>query len=124
MLTCQRCYCRGHMTEHCDESNAHWVRPVTLEELIPAPVRDMWGITTQTRFKSSRARDEASIHELNPINEITIPSDYGELLRFVEQHGIKVEKSTKPSTDACNKAIMSWAARKGMRVAVQFNKIT
>lgn len=112
------------MTEHCDESMTHWVRPATLEELIPAPVRDMWGITTQTRIQSSRARDEHTIHELNVINEIVIPSDYKELRQFIEQHDIKVDNKTKPSADACNKAIMSWAARKGLRVAIQFTKMT
>lgn len=104
------------MTEHCDEHTAHWVRPVTLEELIPVTVREMWGITTQTRVSSSRPRNEQTIHELNVINEVTIPSDYKELQRFIEQNGIKVEKVTKPSVDSCNKAIVSWAARKGLRV--------
>lgn len=46
-LWCSQCSCYGHLPSGCDRIT-HVQRPATLEELIPADVRERWGITTQT----------------------------------------------------------------------------
>ena len=44
---CSQCSCYGHQPVDCDEARHVW-RPRTLEELIPADVRERWGIDTET----------------------------------------------------------------------------
>jgi len=46
-LWCSQCSCYGHLPAECDAVKHVW-RPRTLEELIPADVRERWGITTET----------------------------------------------------------------------------
>ena len=44
---CSQCGCHGHRPAECDEARHVW-RPRSLEELIPADVRDRWDIDTDT----------------------------------------------------------------------------
>ena len=46
-LWCSQCSCYGHLPSDCDEAKHVW-RPRTLEELIPADVRERWDIDTTT----------------------------------------------------------------------------
>lgn len=46
-LWCSQCSCYGHGPSECDEAKHVW-RPRTLEELIPADVRERWDIDTET----------------------------------------------------------------------------
>lgn len=46
-IWCSQCGCYGHAPVECDEAKHVW-RPHTLEELIPADVRERWDIDTTT----------------------------------------------------------------------------
>lgn len=46
-LWCSQCSCYGHLPATCDKATHVW-RPTTLEELIPADVRERWALTTVT----------------------------------------------------------------------------
>jgi len=48
-LWCSQCSCYGHRPIECDEARHVW-RPRTLEELIPADVRERWDIDTTTQI--------------------------------------------------------------------------
>jgi len=46
---CSQCSCHGHRSVECDKVKHVW-RPRYLEELIPADVRERWGIKTETQI--------------------------------------------------------------------------
>ena len=46
-LWCSQCSCHGHRSIECTKVKHVW-RPRYLEELIPADVRERWGIETET----------------------------------------------------------------------------
>jgi hypothetical protein len=108
----------------CTESWAHWERPSTLEELIPADLRLRYGITTATPTSFATPRGESSLDELSAKNTLVVPEDYNELLKFVELHKIKVDKVTKPKSDECFKAIKAWAVSRGCRVVTRNDILT
>ena len=113
---CRQCHHRGHTSPACTEAWAHWERPTTLEELIPADVRIRYGIISHTPTSFVEPRGEATHKELSDRNTIVVPDDYNELLKFVDTYKIKVEKITKPSADICFKAIKAWGVTRGCRV--------
>jgi hypothetical protein len=54
--------------------------------------------------------------ELPDINTIVVPDKFDGLSKFVESHGIKVEKVTKPSYKALLKAVKKWGVANGYRI--------
>ena len=60
--------------------------------------------------------DERDPTELSDINTIVVPDGFKELSEFVESHGIKVEKVTKPGRKALMKAVKKWGVANGYRI--------
>jgi len=114
---CRRCNTRGHMTRHCKESWPQWERPTTLEELIPPDIRIRYGITTHTPIVYDTNRgDPGTERELERINEICIPSDYNELIKFTKKYNMNVETVTKPPKENLVAAIKTWGLSHGYRI--------
>jgi len=111
---CRRCHHRGHLSVDCTASHPQWERPTTLEELIPLDIRLQYKIATHTPIQYSSSERELS--ELPDINTIAVPDEFDGLSKFVESHGIKVEKVTKPSKKALLKAIKKWGVAHGYRI--------
>lgn len=118
-ILCRRCHHRGHFTADCEEPWPHWEQPTSMEELIPAYLRQRWNITTHTPIESILPRGEGAEQQLHSINEVVVPKDYKELLEFLEKNNIKVETVTKPPRSNCIKAIKTWGVERGLRVVLQ-----
>lgn len=103
------------MAEQCSESNIE--HPSCLEDLIPANIRNRWGINTVTPFTLNK--EHQAEHKIAPINTVQIPDDYTDIKEFIKEHKIDVEKKTKESTANCRKAIIDWAKARGYRVIMQ-----
>ena len=114
---CRRCNTRGHMTRYCKENWPQWERPTTLEELIPPDIKMRYGITTHTQiiFPTKRG-DPGTDREMDRINEIYIPTNYNELMKFKELHGITVETVTKYKEENVIAAIKKWGVSHGYRI--------
>ena len=119
-ILCRRCHHRGHFTSDCEESWSHWERPTSLEELIPADVKQRLNIITHTiiDFPTQRGA-EGTEQELHSMNEVVVPKNYAELLEFLEKNNIKVETVTKPPRSNCIKAVKAWGVERGFRVVLQ-----
>ena len=115
---CKRCHTRGHLTRHCKAQWSNWERPTCLEELISPDIRMRYGIDSQTPIKYKIKRgDPGTETELGDSNEITISSDYTELLKFAKKHNINVDESdTKPSAKHLIVAITKWGVARGYRI--------
>jgi len=119
-ILCRRCHHRGHFTSDCEESWSHWERPTSLEELIPADVKQRLNITTHTSIDFQAPRGaEGTEQELHSMNEVVVPKNYAELLEFLEKNNIKVETVTKPPRSNCIKAVKAWGVERGFRVVLQ-----
>jgi hypothetical protein len=124
---CRRCHHRGHLTRHCpDKRWPQWERPATYEELIPVDVKIRLGIHTHTPLPFSSERgDLGTEQELNNVNEITIPTDYTDLLKFMNKNSeIKQhlpppkdgKSNTKPAEESLIAAIKKWGVLHGYRI--------
>lgn len=111
---CRRCHQRGHLSVDCTAPHPQWERPLTLEELIPIDIRLRLKINTQTAINYESP--ERDYDELSDINTIVVPVKYEELCEFVDSHGIKVEKVTKPGLKALMKAVKKWGIANGYRI--------
>ena len=119
---CSQCSCYGHLPAECDEA-AHVWRPRTLEELIPADVRERWGITTQTRIiwpKELTLEDaereiantntiEIRYHETGAPRSELLDSRLREAMR-------KLKVQTVHKTDGNLLLLRRWAVRQGKKV--------
>jgi hypothetical protein len=110
---CRRCFQRGHLSVDCTAPHPQWERPKTLEELIPIDIRLRYKINTHTLIQYGGDRE---LSELPDINTIIVPDSFKELSEFVEQHGIRVEKVTKPGRKALLKAVKAWGVSHGYRI--------
>lgn len=124
-VMCRRCNHIGHLTSSCSEKSALWERPTTLEECIPAHIRQKLNIQTHTLIDYAEPHSE---REINDMNTIVIPDPfvkggYEELKTFLDRHKIPVEKKTKESREKCLEAAMNWGAQRGLRI-VKVNEIT
>jgi hypothetical protein len=77
-------------------------------------IRMRYKIATHTPITYQSAEREVS--ELSDINSIMVPDGFKELSEFVESHGIKVEKVTKPSRKTLLKAVKKWGVAHGYRI--------
>lgn len=120
-LLCRRCHHRGHLTSMCKGDLPHWERPTTLEELIPADIRQRLNIRTHTHLEFTAPRGSVNTYdELGAINEIIIPDNYSALKEFMDTHKIKVlEKVTKEKMENRIKAVIEWAAARGLRITMK-----
>lgn len=68
---CSQCSCYGHRPSECTEV-IHTIRPRTLEELIPADVREQWGIKTETLIVYEKPTIDVADREIDEFNIIEV----------------------------------------------------
>ena len=112
-LRCRRCHCRGHTAADCGESWAHWERPTTLEELIPADVRLRWDITTTTELVFKAPRGAEGTDREHKI-EIEVSRQDKQMRAFMRENDIP----TTHDAESNLQRIRDWATRKGLRLRV------
>ena len=110
-LRCRRCHCRGHTAAECGESWAHWERPTTLEELIPADIRQQWNITSRTELQFDVPRG-AEGTECERKVELEIPRQDKPMREFMKKNDIP----TTHDTESNLQRIREWTLRNGFRI--------
>ena len=105
------------MTRHCTEEFPEWERPTTLEELIPPDVKLRYGITSQTVMTFALDRGvNGTEREMDRINEVVMPTEYNDLIKFTKKHNMNVETVTKPPKENLVAAIKNWGVQHGYRI--------
>jgi hypothetical protein len=113
ILRCRRCHCRGHTAKDCGESWAHWERPISLEELIPADVRQQWNITTTTQLTFPSVRG-AEGTECERKIEIEVSRQDKPMRAFMRDNDIPTTHDTE--SNLCR--IREWSMRNGFRLRI------
>jgi hypothetical protein len=110
----------------CPEDWSHWERPTCMEELIPLHVKLQYNITSRTplTFEIPRllVQQMENSKETHPINHVSIPKEYKEIIAMTKRYGIKVPGGTKPAEATAVAAIKEWAAKTG-RIIVPFKPV-
>lgn len=142
-ILCQQCHAYGHFTNQCPEDWSHWTRPTSLEELIPAFLRDQYSITTSTPFVPKERRGKGTVDEQlarrarEKVEVLIIPNyldtgidkenhtGYDRLGLFMKTHGIDLEtwypkttKKTKEDGWEREQAVKAWCIAKGYAIRV------
>ena len=104
-LVCRRCCGSGHSTSQCDYQPE--LHPTCLEELIPADLRERYGITTHTEY----IRPENPI-EAHPIRCIEIVNDDKWIRAFMRQHHLQTARKREENLTR----IMEWSAGCGLNI--------
>ncbi len=112
-LYCRRCHTNGHTATHCGEQWAHWERPTTLEELIPADIRYKWQINSSTNLTFAKKRG-AEGTDIELAQEIAIPDDDKKIRAFMIERNIK----TTHQKDGNLQRIREWAIQRGCRFRI------
>jgi len=117
-LWCSQCSCRGHLPATCDKVTHVW-RPATLEELIPADVRERWGIVTSTPIIYKNPKDlsledmEREIADSNTIEVVYREGKQDGRIREVMK-GLKIP--TVHGKDGNIQKLRLWAVSNGKKV--------
>jgi len=142
-ILCQQCHTYGHFTNQCTEPWPHWTRPTSLEDLIPAYLRDQFNITTSTPFVPKERRGEGTedqqltrrVKEKIPMffvaNYLDTAVDkdghtgYDRLGLFMKTHGIDLEKwyprhtkKTKEDGWEREQAVKAWCLARGYALRI------
>ena len=111
---CSQCGCNGHRPSECTHEMM-WTRPGTLEELIPADVRERWRINTQTRIEWNPPTIEDAQCEIADINTIEIR--YRDKLDAKIREFMKANKiHTTHKMDDNIRVLFKWATSKGKKI--------
>ncbi len=110
-LRCRLCHCRGHTAKECGESCNHWERPTTLEELIPADVRQQWNITSSTEMHFELPRGTEGTQSERKV-EVAVPRLDKPMREFMNDNNIK----TTHDTESNLQRIRDWAWKLGFRI--------
>jgi hypothetical protein len=88
-----------------------------MEELIPLHIKLKYNNTTKTplTFPIPRllVQQMDNSKEVHPINHVSIPKEYKEIIAMTKRYGIKVPGGTKPAEATAVAAIKEWAAKTG-----------
>ena len=126
-LWCSQCSCYGHLPADCDVAKHVW-RPRTLEELIPADVRERWNITTETpiMWPTSLSLEDTE-REIADTNVIEVRYKDGRE-NGRQQAIIKVMKALKIPTvhkiEGNIQKLRTWAVANGKKVRLVQEKPT
>lgn len=105
-MTCRKCCNTGHVESECVVDDLfHWKRPLTLEELIPADVRERWNITTSTPidWSNSKRDEDAKKRELHECNIIRISDTFEDLVQLTKV--LKIDHKGKSRADKLAKIL-------------------
>jgi len=117
---CSQCGCNGHRPSECGQE-IMWTRPGTLEELIPADVRERWRIATNTRIDWSIPTIDDAQREIADINAIEI--HYRDKLDAKIREFMKSNKiHTTHKMDDNLRVLFSWAVSKGKKIRLIHDK--
>ena len=114
---CSQCGGCGHLATAC-RIVTHVRRPRTLEELIPADVRERWGITTQTPIIWSRPSVDRMEREVSDEHEIQIRhqgNNRDAKIREVMRH-YKIPTVHKMEHNVAR--LRSWAVSQGKKIRI------
>jgi hypothetical protein len=115
-LWCSQCSCYGHLADTCDVARHVW-RPATLEELIPADVRERWGIRTRTPIIYERTLSlEDAEREIAESNTLEIRYREGKQDNRIREvmRGLKIP--TVHKMDGNILKLRTWAISQGKKV--------
>jgi hypothetical protein len=112
---CSQCGCYGHRPSECDEVT-HVTRPKTLEELIPADVRERWEITTETPIVWSWPTLEDAEREIADINTIEVRYRDGKMDSKIREVMRTHKISTVHKMDGNIQKLRTWAVSQGKKV--------
>ena len=112
-LLCRRCHCKGHTTAECGASWANWERPTSLEELIPADVRERWNIQTSTELMFETERGAPGTDRERKI-EVEVSSNDKQLRQFMKENAIDTTSAREENL----KRIRDWATQHGFRLRI------
>jgi hypothetical protein len=119
-MWCSQCSCYGHRPAECEEAKHVW-RPRTLEELIPADVRERWGIDTETpiiwnspTYRPVSIEDaEREVAETNTIEVRYRDGKQDSRIREVMRH---YKIPTVHKMDGNIQKLRAWAVSQGKKV--------
>ncbi len=117
---CSQCGCYGHRSIDCS-TDITWIRPSTLEELIPEDVRIRWNITTSTRIVwPNKLSLEDSEREISDVHSIHIAYDDRKIRDFMKAN--KIHTTHKKQ---CNlQELREWAVRQGKKIVLENSSYT
>lgn len=114
-LWCSQCGCHGHRPAECEEI-VHVTRPRTLEELIPADLRERYEISTDTPIVwhwPTLEQAEAEIADTNTIEVRYRDGKRDAKIREVMRH---YKVPTVHKMDGNIQKLRSWAVSQGKKV--------
>ena len=142
-ILCQQCHTYGHFANQCGEPWPHWTRPISLEDLIPAYLRDQFNITTSTPFVpkerrregtddqqlARRAKEKLPMFFVANYLDTAVDKDghtgYDRLGLFMKTHTIDLEKwyprhtkKTKEDGWEREQAVKAWCLAKGYALRI------
>jgi hypothetical protein len=98
-----------------------WTRPASLEELIPADVRQRWNIQSQTKIPWSPPTAEDAQREIADSNTIEIryrDKLDGKIREFMKLHKIH----TTHKMDDNIRVLFAWAVQQGKKIRIVQDK--
>lgn len=115
-MLCSQCGCYGHRPSECD-TVTHVQRPRTLEELIPADVRERWNITTSTNIVWNGYLTDDTVEREIPENyTIDIHYKVGKLDYAIREVMRNLKVSTVHKMDGNLQRLRLWAMENGKKV--------
>jgi len=113
---CSQCGCKGHRPSECGK-HIMWTRPATLEELIPADVRERWNINTSTNIGWKLPTNDDAQREIAELNTIEIR--YKDKLDGKIREFMKLNKiHTTHKMDDNIRVLFNWAITKGKKIRI------
>ncbi len=120
---CSQCGCYGHRPSECDDV-VHVTRPRTLEELIPADVRERWGIHTETPIVWTKPSMEVAEREVDDACVIEIRYREGKMDSRIREVMRLHKIPTVHKMDGNLQKLRTWALSQGKKVRlVQEKKV-
>lgn len=112
---CSQCGCYGHRPADC-EKQMMWTRPRTLEELIPADVRERWDIDTTTNIVWLPADLEDAEREIAENNTIEIRYREGRMDNKIREVMKANRIVTVHKMDGNLQKLRAWAVSQGKKI--------
>lgn len=121
LLWCAHCGEAGHLPHECSsQSFGHVYRPKTLEELIPADVRERWDIQTTTPILWPKQLDILRAEcEIADVNSITVCFRDGQRDNKIREMMKSLGIATVHKMDANVEKLRTWCIQHGRRLILK-----